>query len=70
MNFIAKPVILMYAHYLTRIYSENYGIYGHAREDTEDVDYPANIPTRYWLTPSGVRMPTSENTREIRSGLV
>lgn len=31
--------------------------------------YPANIPTRYWLTPSGVRMPTSEKTREIKSGL-
>jgi len=31
---------------------------------------PANIPTRYWLTPSGVRIPTSENTRDIRSGLV
>ena len=31
--------------------------------------YPANIPTRYWLTPSGVKMPTSEKTREIKSGL-
>ena len=31
--------------------------------------YPANIPTRYWLTPSGVRLPTSEKTREMRSGL-
>lgn len=31
--------------------------------------YPANIPTRYWLTPSGVRTPTSENTNDMRSGL-
>lgn len=31
--------------------------------------HPANIPTRYWLTPSGVRLPTSENTRVMRSGL-
>jgi hypothetical protein len=30
---------------------------------------PANIPTKYWLTPSGVKTPTSENTSEIRSGL-
>ena len=27
------------------------------------------MPTRYWLTPSGVRLPTSENTSEIKSGL-
>lgn len=33
-------------------------------------DYPANIPTRYWLTPSGVKLPTSEKTSEIKSGLV
>ena len=31
--------------------------------------HPANIPTRYWLTPSGVSIPTSENTSEINSGL-
>ena len=30
---------------------------------------PANIPTKYWLTPSGVKTPTSENTSEIKSGL-
>ena len=34
-----------------------------------DIYHPANIPTRYWLTPSGVRMPTSEKTSDIRSGL-
>lgn len=35
----------------------------------DNVIHPANIPTKYWLTPSGVRIPTSENTKEIRSGL-
>jgi len=33
------------------------------------ITHPANIPTRYWLTPSGVRLPTSENTKDMRSGL-
>ena len=34
-----------------------------------ETHHPANIPTRYWLTPSGVSIPTSENTSEMRSGL-
>ena len=32
--------------------------------------YPANIPTRWWLTPSGVNIPTSDITKEIKSGLL
>jgi len=32
--------------------------------------YPANMPTRQWLTPSGVNIPTSDITKEIKSGLL
>lgn len=35
----------------------------------QKINQPANIPTRYWLTPDGVKIPTSEKTRVIKSGL-
>lgn len=41
----------------------------HAPSEQKIGHQPANMPTRYWLTPSGVKLPTSEKTREIKSGL-
>lgn len=32
--------------------------------------YPANMPTKWWLTPSGVNIPTSDITKDIKSGLL